>query len=94
VLAHIAGGGAHALMIGQQGIGTLPGQCLQLLRVRGEKIQRDVYFALHGFGRQVATGCAFEQAAGVVVAEPLRSVAALHDQDGLENAVDDRDKEG
>ncbi|MNG29369.1 hypothetical protein D3C84_1147870 [compost metagenome] len=67
-------------MVGQQGIGPLLGERLQLLRVRGEEVERGAYFALHGLRRQVAAGSAFEQAAHAVVGQPLRSVAALHGQ--------------
>ncbi|MBE0953832.1 hypothetical protein IH771_24090, partial [Escherichia coli] len=49
VLAYVAGGLAHTLVVGQQGIGPLLGQRLQLLRVRSEEVERDAYFALHGF---------------------------------------------
>ena len=67
-------------MVGQQGIGPLLSYRLQLLRVRGEKVERGADFALCRLWRQVAAGCAFQQAAHAVVGQPLRGVAALHGQ--------------
>ena len=65
---------------GQQGIGSLLGYRLQLLRVRGEEVERGADFALYRLWRQVAAGRAFEQATHAIVDQPFRSIAALHSQ--------------
>src|SRR5574338_695523 len=72
VLADIAGGFAHALVVGEQGLGALLGQCVKLLRLGSQKIEGSANFALHSLRRQVATGGAFQQACDRFIAQPLR----------------------
>ena len=74
------GGGAHALVVDQQGLGALFCQGLQWLGMRGKEIERGAHFALHGFCGQVAAGRAFEQAVHAVIGQPLRIGTATHGQ--------------